>query len=296
MISAVDTNYQYENFHLDSGKQKQDKMNMEHEEQHGINNNNNGDNHEHDEGDLIINYLPQDMLEGELKIIFDPYGSVQAVKIIRNRQTNSSMGYGFVKMSSLEESQKSIDALNGLQIRNKTIKVSYARKNTEDIKHTNLYVQNIPKSYNREQLESLFSSFGTIIECKVLTDSDSGEKKGIGFVRFSLKAEADAALTSMNGYVPPSLPSTTSDNADEDDGIRHNEPLKVKVAEDYRQRMHHNNFNNNYNNNDDNLLTSLFSPLGQVESVKVIRDQMSGNMCKGYGFVNMADYNSAQRA
>eukprot|EP00121_Abeoforma_whisleri_P007621 Awhi_evm1s6963 len=193
-------------------------------------------NYEDEEGNLIINYLPPDMMEGELKMLFDPYGTVQAVKIIRSRAQNSaSLGYGFIHLSTPEESEKAIAGLNGLNIRNKKLKVSFARKKSADIKDTNLYIQNIPKTFVKTDLEALFNSFGTIIESKVLVDPQTKVSKGVGFVRFSLKTEADHALRAMNGYVPAGG----------------SEALKVKVAEDYSlknmQRAGQQRGNNRYN-------------------------------------------------
>lgn len=60
-------------------------------------------------------------------------------------QTGYSYGFGFVNYSREEDASRAIAQLNGLQVANKRIKVSFARPSGEDIKETNLYVTNLPK-------------------------------------------------------------------------------------------------------------------------------------------------------
>jgi protein sex-lethal len=60
-------------------------------------------------------------------------------------QTGYSYGFGFVNYTNEEDAEKAINTLNGLQVQNKRIKVSYARPSSEDIKETNLYITNLPR-------------------------------------------------------------------------------------------------------------------------------------------------------
>ncbi len=62
-----------------------------------------------------------------------------------------------------------------------------------------LYVGNLSYSVNDQSLQQNFSDFGTVSSAKVMMDRDSGRSKGFGFVEMSSDAEAQAAISGMNG-------------------------------------------------------------------------------------------------
>ena len=62
-----------------------------------------------------------------------------------NLQTGYSYGFGFVNFTRQEDATKAINQLNGLEVQNKRLKVSYARPSGDDIKDTNLYITNLPR-------------------------------------------------------------------------------------------------------------------------------------------------------
>lgn len=92
---------------------------------------------------LIVNYLPQHMTERELYSMFVTVGPVENCRVMKDIKTGYSYGYGFVSFTRPKDAEKAIQQLNGLDIFNKRIKVSFARPNGEDIKDTNLYVSQI---------------------------------------------------------------------------------------------------------------------------------------------------------
>ncbi len=84
------------------------------------------------------------------------------------------MGYAFVNYVNQEDAEKAVNSLNSMRLQNKTIKVSYARPSSEQIKGANLYVCGLTKEFTQEELEKLFAPFGAIISSKILTDPKSG--------------------------------------------------------------------------------------------------------------------------
>ena len=62
-----------------------------------------------------------------------------------------------------------------------------------------LYVGNLSYSVNDSSLQQAFSEFGSVQSAKVMNDRDSGRSKGFGFVEMSSDAEAQAAISGMNG-------------------------------------------------------------------------------------------------
>lgn len=62
-----------------------------------------------------------------------------------------------------------------------------------------LYVGNLAYTVTGADLERLFAPHGTVESAQVITDRDSGRSKGFGFVEMSSQAEAQAAITALNG-------------------------------------------------------------------------------------------------
>ncbi|XP_017766069.1 PREDICTED: ELAV-like protein 3 isoform X4 [Eufriesea mexicana] len=151
---------------------------------------------------LIVNYLPQSMTQDEIRSLFSSIGEVESCKLIRDKLTGQSLGYGFVNYHRSEDAEKAINTLNGLRLQNKTIKVSYARPSSEAIKGANLYVSGLPKNMTQQDLENLFSSYGRIITSRILCDNVSGLSKGVGFIRFDQRVEAERAIQELNGTIP----------------------------------------------------------------------------------------------
>ena len=62
-----------------------------------------------------------------------------------------------------------------------------------------LYVGNLPYSVRDSDLEQSFGQFGTVTSAKVMMERDTGRSKGFGFVEMGTDAEAQAAVSGMNG-------------------------------------------------------------------------------------------------
>ena len=67
----------------------------------------------------------------DLKEFFAPYGEVTSAKVIMDRLTNQSRGFGFIEMPDEEASRKAIAELDGATVENRTIKVNEARPKEE---------------------------------------------------------------------------------------------------------------------------------------------------------------------
>lgn len=62
-----------------------------------------------------------------------------------------------------------------------------------------VYVGNLPWSVTQEKLKELFQEFGDIEEATVISDKYTGRSKGFGFVTFKEDADAEKAVSAMNG-------------------------------------------------------------------------------------------------
>lgn len=170
---------------------------------------------------LIINYLPQTYRDDELFSLFSTIGKVVNCKIIRDRQTGYSYGFGFVEYGTPQEAQNAIQHLNGCEIEHKRIKVALARPPGEDTKGANLYVRNIPSTYSEDDLQEQFTGYGNIVQARILVDQITGMSKNVGFVLFEKKQDAQKAIEEMNGQTLPGG----------------NQPLAIKFADDNAKKV-----------------------------------------------------------
>ena len=76
---------------------------------------------------LYVGGLPYSITEGRLEEIFAEHGTVESARVISDKFTGQSRGFGFVEMSSSEEAQKAIAALNDTQLDGRTLVVNEAR-------------------------------------------------------------------------------------------------------------------------------------------------------------------------
>jgi len=168
---------------------------------------------------LIVNYLPQTLTDAEFQTMFASVGQVLTSKIVRERATGYSYGFGFVEYATEMDAANAIQALNGVQLQNKVIKVAYSRQGGR-IKGANLYVRGLPGACTAIELEQLFTPYGEVVQCRVLTDASTGLSRGIGFVLFAVRDQAEAAVAGLNNMTPPGFPG----------------PLVVQFAEDTNKK------------------------------------------------------------
>ncbi len=76
---------------------------------------------------LYVGNLPYEVGEGELQEMFGRAGSVDSVTIMRDQMTGRGRGFAFVEMSTDEEAQQAITALNGAQVGGRSLTVNEAR-------------------------------------------------------------------------------------------------------------------------------------------------------------------------
>jgi RNA recognition motif-containing protein len=76
---------------------------------------------------LYVGSLPYSVTEDELRDLFAPYGQIESVRIITDKFTGQSKGFGFVEMSNDDEAQKAVAAVNGQQMNGRTLIVNEAR-------------------------------------------------------------------------------------------------------------------------------------------------------------------------
>uniref|UniRef100_A0A3P9D087 ELAV-like protein n=1 Tax=Maylandia zebra TaxID=106582 RepID=A0A3P9D087_9CICH len=281
---------------------------------------------------LIVNYLPQSMSQDELRSLFSSVGEVESAKLIRDKVAGHSLGYGFVNFVNPSDAERAISTLNGLRLQSKTIKVSFARPSSDAIKDANLYISGLPRTLSQQDVEDMFSHYGRIINSRVLVDQASGTarlSRGVAFIRFDKRAEADDAVKHLNGHTPPgSAEPITVKFAANPNQARNSQMMSQMYHGQSRrfggpvhhqaQRFRFSPMSTDHMSGgggasgssssgwcifiynlgqeaDEAMLWQMFGPFGAVLNVKVIRD-FNTNKCKGFGFVTMANYEEAAMA
>ncbi len=155
-----------------------------------------------DGSNLIVNYLPTAYTDDTLRSMFRAYGTVAQCKVVRDKKSGQSLGYGFVKFDRPESASKAVAGLNGFVIENKKLKVALSKPPTarEDQKR-NLYISGLPLSYGIPELSNLLAPFGAITEVRVLLEGNTNTSRGVGFVILDHYANAQRAIDALHGRV-----------------------------------------------------------------------------------------------
>jgi RNA recognition motif-containing protein len=76
---------------------------------------------------IYVGGLPYSATEQQLSELFSPHGTVESARVITDKFTGQSRGFGFVEMSTEEEAKKAIAALNATQMGGRTLTVNEAK-------------------------------------------------------------------------------------------------------------------------------------------------------------------------
>jgi len=195
---------------------------------------------------VYVKNFNESMTEEDLQKMFEKFGGITSIKLMRSDEDEKNKGFGFVSFDDAETAESACAELNGTEVNGKTIYVGRAQKKAErqmELKKkfeqvklermtrfqgVNLYVKNLDDTIDDERLRTEFAPFGTIASAKVM--SGGGRSKGFGFVCFSSPEEATKAVTEMNGRIIVSKPLYVA-------LAQRKEDRKAHLASQYMQRV-----------------------------------------------------------
>ncbi|KAG8595455.1 hypothetical protein GDO81_001523 [Engystomops pustulosus] len=217
-------------------------------------------NTEDSKTNLIVNYLPQNMTQEELKSLFGSIGEIESCKLVRDKITGVSRGVGFIRFDKRIEAEEAIKGLNGQKPPGATepITVKFANNPSQKVNHTIL--SQLYQSPNRRYPGPLAQQAQRFRLDNLLNMAYGGIKS-----RFS--PMTIDGMTSLAGINFPGHAGTGWCI------------FVYNLAPDA----------------DESILWQMFGPFGAVTNVKVIRD-FNTNKCKGFGFVTMTNYDEAAMA
>jgi len=80
---------------------------------------------------IYVGNLSQDVTEDDLREAFESHGTITSVKVIKDRFSGESRGFGFIEMPASAEAQSAMESLDGTELKGKTIIVNEARNKTD---------------------------------------------------------------------------------------------------------------------------------------------------------------------
>lgn len=81
---------------------------------------------------LFVGNFSFNTTEDDLRALFQPYGNIDSVAVVTDRDTGRSRGFGFVEMPDRSQAEKAIEALNGKQVGGRTLNINEARPKADN--------------------------------------------------------------------------------------------------------------------------------------------------------------------
>lgn len=231
-----------------------------------------------------------------LEELFTRHGSVSSINVPTNRETGQPRGFAFVDMSSAEDMQAAIDALNGQDFNGRELRVSESVPKDQLVKkkgpvekkpladgYKKIYLGNLPFDVSRDDISEYFAQYGDLQDVYIPMNSETGQGRGFAFLTMK-EEDADRAISEANGVDFGGRPIVVS------------EPLPTgqrpqRPARDDRTKLYVGNLSF-YTVRE--TLQEIFEEFGTVIDCYMPEDPETGGT-RGFGFVTM-DKAAADRA
>jgi len=147
---------------------------------------------------IYVGNLSPHTTERELTDVFERVGRVVSVRIMMDRDTGRSKGFGFIEMGS-EEAEKAIMQLNRAELNGHPLSVTEARPRPEASPAggpppVRLFVGNLPYEATAAELREFFSPVGLVSAVSLPVERESGKPRGFAFIEFADRAHAEEAV------------------------------------------------------------------------------------------------------
>ncbi|XP_058629655.1 CUGBP Elav-like family member 2 isoform X17 [Onychostoma macrolepis] len=152
---------------------------------------------------MFVGQIPRSWSEKELKELFEPYGAVYQINILRDRSQNPPQSKGccfvtFYTRKAALEAQNALHNIKTLTGMHHPIQMKPAdSEKSNAVEDRKLFIGMVSKKCNENDIRVMFSPFGQIEECRILRGPD-GLSRGCAFVTFSTRAMAQNAIKAMH--------------------------------------------------------------------------------------------------
>lgn len=174
-------------------------------------------------GNLFCGNLSWNVDEDWLTREFEEFGELSGVRIITDRESGRSKGFGYVEFTSADSAAAALEAKQGAQIDGREIRLDFSTgkqnqkagqgqtpqqrsndraKRYGDVPNepsATLFVGNISFDASQDMVYETFQDYGTVVGVRLPTDRDTGNPKGFGYVEMGSIDEAKAAFEGLSG-------------------------------------------------------------------------------------------------
>ncbi|KAK6986274.1 CUGBP Elav-like family member 2 isoform X10, partial [Biomphalaria glabrata] len=153
---------------------------------------------------MFVGQIPRNWDENDLKTMFEEFGPIHSMNILRDKITGQSKGCCFVTFFTRKaalDAQNALHNVKTLPTMHHPIQMKPAdseKKNGAYAEDRKLFVGMLSKKYSESDVRMMFAPFGTIEECTVLRDHTGTSSKGCAFVTFATRQCAQNAIKSMH--------------------------------------------------------------------------------------------------
>ncbi|XP_062327691.1 CUGBP Elav-like family member 1 isoform X14 [Osmerus eperlanus] len=152
---------------------------------------------------MFVGQIPRSWAEEQLRELFEPYGAVYEINVLRDRSQNppQSKGCCFITYYTRKSALEAQNALHNMKIlpgmhHPIQMKPADSEKNNA-VEDRKLFIGMISKKCNENDIRLMFSPYGQIEECRILRGPD-GLSRGCAFVTFTARQMAQSAIKSMH--------------------------------------------------------------------------------------------------
>ncbi|XP_031424967.1 CUGBP Elav-like family member 1 isoform X17 [Clupea harengus] len=152
---------------------------------------------------MFVGQIPRSWSEEQLRELFEPYGAVYEINVLRDRSQNppQSKGCCFITYYTRKAALEAQNALHNMKIlpgmhHPIQMKPADSEKNNA-VEDRKLFIGMISKKCNENDIRLMFSPYGQIEECRILRGPD-GLSRGCAFVTFTARQMAQSAIKSMH--------------------------------------------------------------------------------------------------
>ncbi|XP_072562771.1 CUGBP Elav-like family member 2 isoform X2 [Paramormyrops kingsleyae] len=152
---------------------------------------------------MFVGQIPRSWSEKELKELFEPYGTVYQINILRDRSQNPPQSKGccfvtFYTRKAALEAQNALHNIKTLSGMHHPIQMKPAdSEKSNAVEDRKLFIGMVSKKCNENDIRVMFLPFGQIEECRILRGPD-GLSRGCAFVTFSSRTMAQNAIKAMH--------------------------------------------------------------------------------------------------
>lgn len=234
---------------------------------------------------LYVGDLDGSVNESQLYDLFSQVAPVVSVRVCRDQNRRSSLGYAYVNFGSPQDAASAMEVLNFTPLNGRPVRIMYSHRDPSLRKSgfANVFIKNLDSSIDNKALHDTFSAFGAILSCKVAVDSN-GQSRGYGFVQFDREEAAQKAINSLNGML------LNDKQVYVGCFVRRQERNGTDGSPKFTN-VYVKNLSENYTDED---LKKIFSPFGSITSAVVMKNVNGNSRC--FGFVNFQSSDSAAAA